>query len=81
MSPRLRRLSGRQVVSILQRFGFVVISQKGSHAKLRRVSAESKQTLTIPIHDEIDTGTLLSIFRQASRYVPEDDLREHFYAD
>jgi predicted RNA binding protein YcfA (HicA-like mRNA interferase family) len=33
--PRLRRLSGAEVISILNRFGFTVHSQRGSHAKLR----------------------------------------------
>ena len=47
--PRLRRLSGREVVRILARFGFTVHSQRGSHVKLRRVTSEGrKQTLTIP---------------------------------
>ena len=49
--------------------------------KLRRVSAGGKQTLTVPIHDELDAGTLLSIFRQACRYISEDELRTHFYSD
>ena len=81
MSPRLRRLSGRQVVAIFEQFGFVAVSQKGSHAKLRRMSAGIRQTLTVPIHDEMDTGTLRSILRQASRYVPEVELRDHFYSE
>jgi hypothetical protein len=37
MSPKLKRLSGKDVVSIFAGFGFVIHSQKGSHAKLRRV--------------------------------------------
>ena len=48
--------------------------------KLRRITAEGqKQTLTIPIHDELDVGTLQAIIRQASRYVPEEELKKHFY--
>ncbi len=44
-------------------------------SKLRRIDASGqKQTLTIPWHDELDTGTLRAIFRQASRYVSEDPL-------
>ena len=82
MSPRLRRLSGRQVVSILNRFDFRLLSQKGSHAKLRRIGASgTKETITIPIHDELDAGTLRAIFRQVCRYIPEGDLRPHFYSD
>jgi len=81
MSPRLRRLSGRDLVTILGRFGFAVHSQRGSHVKLRREGpGGEKQTLTIPLHDELDAGTLTAIMRQASRYLPEEQLRPHFYA-
>ena len=82
MSPRLRRLSGRDVVTILGRFGFAVHSQRGSHVKLRREASEGeKQTLTIPFHDELDAGTLAAVMRQASRYIPEEQLRPHFYTE
>ncbi|MBM4137164.1 MAG: type II toxin-antitoxin system HicA family toxin [Nitrospira sp.] len=36
MSPKLQRLSGKEVLSILSKFGFAVYSQRGSHVKLRR---------------------------------------------
>ncbi len=78
--PKLRVLSGREVVKILSRFGFKVISQRGSHVKLRRILSDgTKQTLTIPLHEELDRGTLRSIYRQALRYIPETDLKPHFY--
>jgi predicted RNA binding protein YcfA (HicA-like mRNA interferase family) len=80
VSPKLKRLSGNDIVKILGIFGFSVVTQRGSHVKLRRIgSAGEKQTITIPLHSEIDTGTVKAIFRQASRYIPEDQLREHFY--
>ena len=81
--PRLRVLSGDQVIDILIGFGFSVQSQRGSHVKLRRTSATGGgfQTLTVPRHRDMDAGTLRAIFRQASRFVPEDELRSHFYAD
>ena len=82
MSPKLRRLSGKEVIAILRRFGFDVNSQRGSHAKLRRVNpAGERQTLTIAVHDELDLGTLQAIFRQTSRYVSADELRPHFLTD
>jgi predicted RNA binding protein YcfA (HicA-like mRNA interferase family) len=55
--PRLRRLSGPEVASTFQRFGFFVLSQRGSHIKLRRITqAGEKQTLTVPNHRELDTN-------------------------
>jgi predicted RNA binding protein YcfA (HicA-like mRNA interferase family) len=80
VSPKLKRLSGSDIIRILELFGFSVVTQRGSHVKLRRVgNAGEKQTITIPLHSEIDTGTVKAIFRQASRYIPEDQLRRHFY--
>jgi predicted RNA binding protein YcfA (HicA-like mRNA interferase family) len=78
--PKLRVLSGKEVVKILSKYGFEVVSQRGSHVKLRRILPEGiKQTLTVPLHDELDKGTLKAIIRQASRYIPEEDLKPHFY--
>ena len=80
MSPKLKRLSGKEVISILNKFGFAPFAQRGSHIKLRRIgSAGDKQTLTVPFHDELDVGTLRAIIRQASRYVPEEYLKPYFY--
>jgi len=77
--PKPRRLSGRELIRILGQFGFVAISQRGSHVKVRRVSGSANQTLTVPAHDELDIGTLRAVLRQASRFVPEEELRRAFY--
>lgn len=80
--PKLKPLSGKEVIKIFLSFGFEVASQKGSHIKLRRILPDnSKQTLTVPNHPELDTGTLRAIYRQALRYIPDSNLRNHFYAE
>jgi hypothetical protein len=33
------------------------------------------------MHDELDIGTLRAIVRQASRFIPEDQLKKEFYSD
>ena len=82
MPPKLKRLSGSGVVDIMRTFGFEIYSQRGSHVKLRRIEATGeRQTLTIPLHVELDVGTLRAIFRQATRYIPETELRSYFYTD
>jgi predicted RNA binding protein YcfA (HicA-like mRNA interferase family) len=79
--PKLRRLSGNEVIRIFASFGFEPVAQRGSHVKLRRVHADgSRQTLTIPAHAELDIGTLKAIYRQALRYIPESELHPHFYS-
>jgi predicted RNA binding protein YcfA (HicA-like mRNA interferase family) len=75
----LKRLSGDDVIRILLLAGFVVHSQKGSHVKLRRVLGDETQTLTIPRHRELDTGTLRAIVRQAGRFLSDAWLKEHFF--
>ena len=47
--PRLKRLSGSEIIEILANFGFQVHSQTGSHVKLRRIGLTGKETLTVPI--------------------------------
>ena len=41
--------------------GFTLVSQKGSHAKF----SDGVHTYIIPMHDEIQKGTLKSILKQA----------------
>lgn len=77
--PRLRRLSGREILSVFERFGFVKESQRGSHLKLVRFIEGRRQVLTVPNHTELDAGTLRALFRQASVFVPADELRNYFY--
>ena len=76
---RLKDLSARDVLRALKSFGFAVVSIRGSHAKLRRESASGRQTLLVPLHKQLAPGTLRAIFRQACRYIPEEDLRPWFF--
>lgn len=77
--PKLKRMSSAEVIEILEQFGFQVYSQRGSHIKLRRVSNVGKETLTVPNHRQLDTGTCRAIYRQACRYIPEIELFPYFY--
>ena len=83
--PRLKRLTSREIVRFLGNFGFEVVSVRGSHAKLvRQAPGEKgvrKQILVVPIHRRISVGTIHAVYRQASRFIPEDDLRPGFFTD
>ena len=79
--PKLKALSGSDVVKIFEDFGFVVIARKGSHIKLRRTVNGVRQTLTIPDHRDLDKGTLRAICSQAAKYAPEADLHGRFYTE
>lgn len=56
--PKLPQVSGKQVVKALERYGFVKVSQKGSHIKLRKTTAKRKITIIVPDHKKIRKGTL-----------------------
>ena len=80
--PRLRRLSSGDVLRILLRFGFTVSGQKGSHAKLVRISpGGERQLLVVPAHGNLATSTLHAIYRKAVRFVSSIELRRALFAD
>ena len=59
---KLPRVSGREAVAALQKLGFRVRRQHGSHIILRRDNPFA-QTV-VPNHHELDSGTLRAIIRQ-----------------
>ncbi|MEO7725174.1 MAG: type II toxin-antitoxin system HicA family toxin [Chthoniobacterales bacterium] len=59
--PRLPRISGAEAVRRLERLGFSVARQRGSHVVLRRGAAGC----VIPNHRELKIGTLAGALRQA----------------
>ena len=78
--PKLKVISGKDTVKIFENFDFAVVSQRGSHIKLKRMTIiGTKQVLTVPNHKKIDRSTLKSIINQVSQYIPLLELRACFY--
>jgi len=66
--PRLH--SSRHIQDVFEENGFVVVSQKGSHIKLRK-AGNPVLTVILPANrKEIPRGTFRSILRQST--LPED---------
>ena len=65
MSPKLPVVSGRQVVKALQRVGYQVIRQRGSHIRLRDETDPKHLPVTVPDHENIKPGLLRKIVRDA----------------
>ena len=62
--PRLPRVSGSEAVRALERLGFAVVRQRGSHIIMRReLSGGDSATVPVPNHREVAIGTLKSIIR------------------
>ena len=65
--PRLPRISGSEAVRALQRLGFAVTRQRGSHIVMRRGASGC----VVPNHREVKLGTLAGALRQAGVSVEE----------
>jgi predicted RNA binding protein YcfA (HicA-like mRNA interferase family) len=71
----LAGFSGQDVVRILQKLGFMVLRQRGSHVILRRELPDRSVGTVVPMHKELAVGTLRGLLRQAG-IEPEEFLRQ-----
>lgn len=71
MGSKYPVLKPLEITKVLESFGFIFKSQKGSHAKYIRMEQDRQITVIIPIHDEIAKGTLKSILKQAGLTLDE----------
>ncbi|MGQ9553590.1 MAG: type II toxin-antitoxin system HicA family toxin [Anaerolineae bacterium] len=64
MTRSLPLLSGKRVLQALQRAGFEVVRQRGSHVRLRHPDG---RVVTVPVHgsSELGRGLLRKILRDA----------------
>jgi len=69
--PKLPCVSGTKVAKALERLGFVRERQRGSHLVMRRET----DVCVVPMHREVDQGTLRGVLRQAS--VSPEEFVEH----
>jgi len=60
-----RDISGNELAALLQKFGYKITRQSGSHLRLTRI-AEEKHHITIPIHKNLKVGTLNNILKDVS---------------
>jgi len=59
---KLPAISGKELIKILTKyFGFRVLRQKGSHVTL----TNDVSFITVPMHPELDRGTLRAILNDA----------------
>jgi predicted RNA binding protein YcfA (HicA-like mRNA interferase family) len=67
---KLPVISGKSLCKILEKIGYYIDHQTGSHIILRNQNPPHRR-LTIPNHKEIAKGTLKSILRQSGMTVHE----------
>lgn len=63
----MRQVSGKEVVKALQKAGFSVVRQKGSHVHLARKGGSITRHITVPVHgnSELAQFVIGSIIRQS----------------
>jgi len=57
---KLPVLSGKELIKALERDGFIIVRQKGSHVSLRK----NEFRTVVPLHSDLSKGTLLGILKQ-----------------
>ena len=72
MSERLPVVSGAKLIDVLQKLGWEVAPQRGSHVRLKH--QDRAVSLVVPLHRELKRGTLNGILRDAG--LSRDELRE-----
>lgn len=71
MTPHQPVVSGKRLIKALEKDGWEVVRQRGSHVRLKK--AGRRIALVVPLHKEIKRGTLGGILRDAD--LSSDDLR------
>jgi predicted RNA binding protein YcfA (HicA-like mRNA interferase family) len=71
VNQRLPALTAREVIRALERAGFVVSRQSGSHCRLIHATDHARK-ITVPVHSgDLKRGTLRAIIAQAGYTVEE----------
>lgn len=68
--PKLPVLSGKIIIKKLEKRGYSVVRQKGSHVRLKHNDVCFKP-VTVPLHKEIKPGLLRQILKDTSLTVEE----------
>ncbi|VVB98905.1 HicA toxin of bacterial toxin-antitoxin [uncultured archaeon] len=61
---KLPVVSGKDLIKFLCKRGFAIVGGKGSHMRLKKHAKGKVLVTVVPMHKNIDPGTLLAILRQ-----------------
>ena len=67
----LPSLSYTQIIRALQRDGWLVVRQRGSHIRMQKHAGDEVLKITIPAHKPVKKTTLSHILKQARLEVEE----------
>jgi predicted RNA binding protein YcfA (HicA-like mRNA interferase family) len=63
VTPRQPVVSGALLVKALEKDGWAVVRQRGSHVRLKK--SGRRMALVVPLHKELRKGTLAGVLRDA----------------
>ena len=66
-----REISGKELAKLLEKYGYQVTRQSGSHIRLT-TSLEREHHITIPAHKYLKIGTLSSILSDIAKHLKID---------
>jgi predicted RNA binding protein YcfA (HicA-like mRNA interferase family) len=69
--PKMPRISSREAIRALERLGFEQVRQTGSHVVMTKETEAGKVGCVVPVHQELQVGTLSGILKQAQATVEE----------
>jgi predicted RNA binding protein YcfA (HicA-like mRNA interferase family) len=60
-----REVSADRVIPTLQRLGYAIVRQKGSHVRLKH-EGPPQHSVTVPMHNPLKTGTLHGVLSEVA---------------
>ena len=67
-----RDISGEELARMLERYGYQITRQTGSHIRLTSTIKDAEHHVTIPRHKSLKIGTLSSILNEVASYLELD---------
>jgi predicted RNA binding protein YcfA (HicA-like mRNA interferase family) len=58
-------LSYQKIIAVLERDGWIVVRQRGSHIRLEKKLPDETLKITVPAHKPVKRSTLAKILKQA----------------
>jgi predicted RNA binding protein YcfA (HicA-like mRNA interferase family) len=71
MNLKLPVISGREAVKVLQKIGYEIVRQRGSHLRLRDKNDPLHKPLSVSDHKELKPGLLRKLIKDANLTVEQ----------
>jgi predicted RNA binding protein YcfA (HicA-like mRNA interferase family) len=63
-----RDINAADLIKLLEKYGYIVVKQTGSHIKMTKKTDGSEHTITVPNHKPVKIGTLQSIAKDICNF-------------